>query len=157
MAEKRKTWTSAISLNWFTVGIPLLVIALVIILTTRTDKVTRLMVASQTGHADIVEKLLANGVNPNAVNGTNSALITAIRNRKLAVAKVLLSHGADANLDASTGVTPLTWAVRTGDLELVKTLVQSGANPDRRNANGKTAADEARNSPDILQLLSHSQ
>jgi ankyrin repeat protein len=114
----------------------------------------RLIVASQTGHAEVAEKLLADGVNPNAVNGTNSALIIAIRSRKPAVVKVLLSHGANANLAAGTGITPLSWAVRTGDLELIKALVQAGADPDRRNKDGTTAADEARNSPEILLLLS---
>jgi hypothetical protein len=152
MAEKARS--SAINLNWFTVGVPLLAIALVIILTTRTNNVTRLIIASQTGNVDVVTKLLDNGVNPNAVNGTNSALITAIRNREPDVVKLLLSHEADPNFDAGTGVTPLTWAVRSGDLGMVKTLVQSGANPARRNADGKTASDEARNSPDILRLLS---
>jgi len=32
--------------------------------------------------------------------------------------------------------------------------VVTGANPDRRNADGKTAVDEARNRPEVLQLLS---
>jgi hypothetical protein len=120
---------------------------------TTPSKTTRLIVAAQTGHADVVEKLLVSGVNPNAVIGTNCALIAAIRNRKLAVLNTLLSHGANANFDAGTGVTPLAWAVKVGDLELVKALIQSGADPNQRSADGKTAADEAQHSPEILRLL----
>jgi ankyrin repeat protein len=96
---------------------------------------------------------LAKGANPDAANGANSALIIAIRNHKHSVVGVLLSRGANANFDAGTGFTPLTWAVRMGDSDLIDTLIQFGANPNQRNANGKTASDEARNLPEILQLL----
>jgi ankyrin repeat protein len=113
-----------------------------------------MMAASGTGNAAVVKLLLDKGVSADVVAGNSSPLITAIRNRKIAVVGLLLSRGADANFDASTGVSPLSWAVRTGDIDLAKALLQFGADPDKRNADGKSAVDEARDSPAMLQALS---
>jgi ankyrin repeat protein len=153
MRPYNSTWLATSNLNWLTVGLPFAVILCLIISKTTPSKATRLIIASQTGQKEMVEKLLGRGVDPNSVNGTSSPLITAIRGQRITVVKTLLSHGADANFDAGTGITPLTWAVKTGNLELVRSLLQSGANADRSNADGTTAVKEAQKFPEILQAL----
>jgi ankyrin repeat protein len=153
MSQAKRNGIFDFSLNWLTVGLPLAVLAFLVILRTLPTNATRIVVASQTGHAEIVERLLDRGINPNLTNGTNSLLIVAVRSKQMEVAKVLLARGADPNLTAGTGITPLSWAIRTGDPALVEILVQSGADPQLRSINGKTAFDEAQSVTSILEVL----
>ncbi len=43
------------------------------------------------------------------------------------VLRLLLQHGADINIRAANGSTPLHWAAQQGRLEVVTELVHSGA------------------------------
>jgi ankyrin repeat protein len=153
MITVRSNGRSGFSLNWLTVGVPLALIALLVTYRALPPKNVRLIVAAQTGHVDVVERLLQQGISPDAVSGTNSPLVIAIRHRQHAIVRVLLDHGANANFGAGSGVTPLSWAVRTDDSDLVEALVHAGANPELPNADGKSARDEAKSAPEILKLF----
>jgi ankyrin repeat protein len=50
----------------------------------------------------------------------------AARNGQLQVVEVLLSFGADVNIQ-----TPCLWAAYTGNIEIIERLVQHGAVPSR--------------------------
>lgn len=54
----------------------------------------------------------------------------------------LVAAGADVEREAF-GCTPLTEAAEAGDLAMVRTLLEAGADPSRRDAEGATAADRA--------------
>jgi hypothetical protein len=41
----------------------------------------------------------------------------------------LLSYGADVNVRGENGQCPIHWAVQSGDLEVIKLIVQAGADP----------------------------
>jgi hypothetical protein len=56
----------------------------------------------------------------------------------------LLARGADINATSKTGQTPLMVAVRNGKTETVRVLLRKGADPTRKDAEGKSAADHAK-------------
>jgi ankyrin repeat protein len=66
------------------------------------------------------------------------------------VSKVRQRLAEDRNLvdAASARGGPLHEAARAGSLEVVKLLLEAGADPERRNAEGRTALDLARERPD---------
>lgn len=62
--------------------------------------------------------------------------VTAIR--------TLLKHGAEQDLAAADGMTPLMLAASQGAIECVCTLLMAGANPTRADQKGMTAIDHAK-------------
>lgn len=106
-----------------------------------------LSTAAANGDAPLVEELLRTGAQ---VNGTNRFGRTAIQVMMMgseAVARVLLSHGANPNVaDPSTGTTPLHDAARAGYLGTVRLLVRYEASPqalDRWRLRPVDLADDA--------------
>jgi ankyrin repeat protein len=94
------------------------------------------------GHADIVEFLLDKGVEVNSPS-KNSLRVTplhsAIANRRTAIVKLLLEHGADVNTTQADDFTPLHEAAQNGMLDVTQWLLDRGANVNARlSSNGKT-------------------
>ena len=56
----------------------------------------------------------------------------------------LISKGADVNLPDEHGFTPLFVAARRGHSDIVQLLLESGADAHRRNYEGKTAINMAK-------------
>ncbi|MGH8229873.1 MAG: ankyrin repeat domain-containing protein [Steroidobacteraceae bacterium] len=123
---------------------------------------TALMLASRTGVLPIVRLLVRRGANVNArehVHG-QTALMWAAAQGYPDVVRYLVRHGASVNtretfndwLDKATqftsepraqyrpegGLTPLLYAIRSGCLECVKSIVRSGANVDQPTPDGVT-------------------
>ena len=48
----------------------------------------------------------------------------------------LLAHGADPNVRAREDMTPLHWAAKMGQLEIVRMLLMAGAEPHPRSVRG---------------------
>ena len=72
------------------------------------------MMASQQGHLDVVQALLAKGADVNAKdNDGATALMLASQNGHLDVVQALLAKGADVNAKANDGVTALIRPPRT--------------------------------------------
>jgi ankyrin repeat protein len=97
---------------------------------------TSLMFAARQGDVASARVLLAAGARPNDVapDGT-SALVLASYSGHGDVAALLLSKDANPNLP-DAGYTALHTAVLRGDLELVRTLLKYGANPNARITQG---------------------
>jgi ankyrin repeat protein len=98
------------------------------------------------GHADIVAWLLDHGANVNqaAANSQRvTALHAAVARGNVPLARMLLEHGADANVKQESGLAPLHEAAANGNSELVRLLVDHGAAIDQKTDAGKTAADFA--------------
>ena len=104
-----------------------------------------LIEASELGHAEVVKLLLSAGANVSSIYwddcGEHSALSIAAVNGHLEVSRLLLAAGADANQYA-----PILGAVRQGDTDMVKLLVENGAevnchpDPDRPRTTPLTEA-----------------
>ncbi|KAI3688006.1 hypothetical protein L1987_81712 [Smallanthus sonchifolius] len=97
------------------------------------------------GHVDILRLLLVKGVNVDAVTKDgNTALHLAVEERRRDCARLLLTSGAQFDIcNSSAGETPLHIAAALGDENMVKLLIQMGANKNIQNRDRKTAYDVA--------------
>ena len=71
--------------------------------------------------------------------GADAELFSAIRKNDLAAVRTLVRNGAAANTKDSDGATPLMQAALSASPEVVKFLLDSGADPNAANAAGVTA------------------
>ncbi|XP_071839334.1 cyclin-dependent kinase 4 inhibitor B-like [Apostichopus japonicus] len=101
--------------------------------------------AALNGETKRIEKLLAKGTDPNALDTSGyTALHYACRNNNEDIATLLLSHGADINITTrSGGASPLHRAAYMGHVRLTKFLLNKGANPSLQDTDGKTALHKA--------------
>jgi ankyrin repeat protein len=89
-----------------------------------------LHMAAMGGQKTMVELLLSRGANVNARDGSGeTALLTSARIGYWAVFEVLLAHNADVNARAQ-GRTALSYAAENGNLEMVKMLLATKADPN---------------------------
>lgn len=122
----------------------------------------------------VLERLLEAGANPNATRGDESALHLAVWRDELPAVKILLKFRADPNARLSAhrygsgNRTPLHFAIggplgvelskaesRPVNLEIVKELLEHGADVQAKSELGTTPLDEARQTGNsaLLQLL----
>jgi len=97
-------------------------------------------------------------INANLQDGRgNTALLIAAERGWDEGVQILIKYGANVNLANMSGETPLIRAVQVHDINVVRELLDAGANPDRTdNVTGKSARDYARDEaryPQILKLL----
>jgi ankyrin repeat protein len=94
------------------------------------------------GHQETVEALLTAGAEVNVATRETmkvTPLHSAAAARQLAIARVLIAHGAKVNAgQAESGFTPLHEAAANGDLEFAKLLLEHGADINSKMADGKT-------------------
>ena len=120
-----------------------------------------LLIAAQNNHKDTVEILLSHNANPNLrakENGYTSLHMPTYRGYGKIV-KMLLSAGANPNVQDNDGDTPLLLAAREGHNNIVKILINENADLDIKNNNGDTALALAsyRNHQEIAKLLLETQ
>ena len=63
-----------------------------------------------------------------------SPLITAVKNRDLAKTKYYIKSGYAINITDNLGNTPLTYAIRNEDYDIMLTLLESGADPEIKDS-----------------------
>jgi ankyrin repeat protein len=95
-------------------------------------------------HGDIkaLEILLEYGANPNLPN-KKSALLKAIQDRRTKAIALLIENGAEINIKQrdpyydDNETTPLFLATEKGEIQIVKVLLENGANPNIEVTNNK--------------------
>lgn len=114
---------------------------------------TPLMRAAKEGRLDIVEELLAAGVDLTVTNtdGCN-ALWLACYNGSHAIIETLIAAGIDIDLQNANGASALMYVASNSKPDLVKLLLEKGANPKLKNFDDFSALDLAA-SVDCLKLL----
>ena len=87
------------------------------------------MVATQFGHTDICDLLLAHGSNVNDIQTItkSTALHIAVQQGHQALTETFLSWGAEVDPQDHAGVRPLHYACQGGHLEYVFALLKAGA------------------------------
>jgi ankyrin repeat protein len=127
------------------------------------SKLTALIIASAMVHTKLVELLLNNGADPNAMEEKGfTSLARVVRDSRygidftdkdkiVTIVNFLLAHGADPNFrvmnkrfqatnDLSlTGATPLLLAAEVSNTSAVKALLEAGADPRMTTEQGTTA------------------
>jgi ankyrin repeat protein len=116
--------------------------------------------AAEHGHLDLVQELVATGVDVNARGAGGVALAGAAYSGRIDVVKYLLGRGAEVNaVDRNTGgmgETPLLYASRSNaenSFEIVALLLKTGASVNAQDQRGATALMNALDHPDIVSLL----
>jgi ankyrin repeat protein len=106
------------------------------------DGATALILASENGHASLIETLITSfdqDINARD-NNDNTALMKAAMNGHLSVVSILIDKDANPNLKNSDGLTALMAAAKNGQEKVVQYLVDSGlVNIDEQGAEGRTA------------------
>ena len=100
--------------------------------------VTPLERAAENASTAMVEKLLAAGASANAAQTSGlTLLMTAARTGNVQVVNALLAHGADVNAATTeTKSTALIWAVAEPHPDIVRALLDAGADPHTSTAKG---------------------
>ena len=113
--------------------------------------------AALRGHVDVVRELLGLGV---AVDGGDesgeTALVRASRYGRADVVRVLVVEaGADVNKAVKEGKMPLIWACQREKKDVVRVLLEAGADAGIVDEDGWTALDVARDNghDDVVQLF----
>ena len=91
------------------------------------------MTAISNNNAAAVELLLVHGAKASTDNlNEMSPLMKGVLRKNPTIVKLLLSYGAEANIDTPTSgrITPLGFATEMEDVEMVRTLLEEGADPD---------------------------
>ena len=110
--------------------------------TTRGDSRESLaMITARAGHADVLRRLVAHGADVNATERIRSqtALMWAAAERHPEAVRVLAAAGADLEARSSTGITPLMFAIRAGDIPTTGELLDQGADLTVTAPDGTTA------------------
>ena len=110
---------------------------------------TPLQYAARLGHKEIVELLLAHGADVNYVgeNWDSTAAEHAMKSNHTEIVRMLISKGAD--------ISPLHFALYMKDEAKVRSLIEGGADVNRRKPNGSTYLNSAigKGLKDIAELL----
>jgi len=99
---------------------------------------TPLHLAATYGHVALVDLLLANGADIDAVGLGGSPLHRAVLAKEPAMVGLLLDRGADVDAVAPNGMTPLGRAAILGQCESVALLLAHGADVDIADGAGRT-------------------
>ena len=108
------------------------------------DLRTPLLLAVVRGSRDVVELLLANGADTEWRDAFGcTALHYAVEVRARDLVTLLLAHGADVNAGttqgSTIGATALMGSAHAGDLEIIKVLLENGAQIEQVDQHGFTA------------------
>jgi len=105
---------------------------------------TPLMRAAKDGRLDIIEELLAAGVDLHVTNADGcNALWLACYNGSHALIERLIAAGIDLDLQNGNGASCLMYVASNSKPDLVKLLLEKGANPRLKNFDDFSAFDLA--------------
>lgn len=123
------------------------------------DRFRPLQIAAANGHLEVVDVLLKNGAQVDACDhkfeGPSSAIDIAIIGGEVPMWKLMLRYVDVEFFDKKSRSSAIQLAARTGDLALVRYLLEKGAFLATKDVNGRTALHEAAKMgwADVCELL----
>ncbi|KAL8683543.1 MAG: hypothetical protein Q9186_000455 [Xanthomendoza sp. 1 TL-2023] len=118
------------------------------VISSNVEGLTALYVAVSRGHLDVVEKLLAEGADPNTrTQSQETALHRAAESGHQKIALLLLRYGIDVVAQDDRGWTALDWAIRGNHVALVSLLILNGSESEAMQKYGQSLVFWARDSP----------
>ncbi len=105
------------------------------------NEVAPLHLAASQGDTGTAEALIVSAkanVNGRSLATQRTPLHYAAEGDRMAVADLLLQHGAEVDAQDAYGETPLHYAVREGSVATVELLISQGADVNARNGSGST-------------------
>lgn len=96
--------------------------------------------ATRGGNIKEMQDFLAQGGDVNTIDPDYdmTLLMSAVKNKKPEIVKILIAKGADVNGKSKNGMTPLMYAANIGDINIFKLLIAGGANANARTNYGST-------------------
>lgn len=121
--------------------------------TVAQDKGEQLYEAVTKNNEDKVEELIEKGADVNFVKEAGpwmkvSVLITAVNNKNLEIARLLLDNKADVNWKDGFNTSAILYAASSGSIEMVKLLLEHGADINGNDGKGNTVLTAAKESKD---------
>lgn len=106
---------------------------------------TALHAAAWAGDLAEVRQLIEAGADPDTLDSSGeTALFGAAASARIEVVAYLLSIGARHDLHENTlGLTPLHWAASHGGVDVMRLLVEAGADPSAEDRGGRMPVDLA--------------
>ncbi|XP_065842377.1 mitochondrial disaggregase-like [Oscarella lobularis] len=139
-------------------------------------KIRDLLHTGRSGDAEKTKRIIGKGIDVNSTHELGwSTLHVAVINDQIEVVKVLLDAGADVDteipyklvffemreggfldefsLEEFLGLTPLHYALILENVEIIKLLLNAGANPKKRDSQGRSSLYFAQGNPLLTSLL----
>jgi len=115
----------------------------------------QLVAAGKASDLEAVKNLIIEGANVNAIDDGYTALDGAAAYGNFTLCSYLLSRGADPNLTGAGRPLPLTLAVESKNVEVIKLLLGAGAHIDATSTEGESALMRAvvNDSPILVHFL----
>jgi ankyrin repeat protein len=101
----------------------------------KADSAEALFEAIRRNDLSSVKRMVAEKIDLNIEHEGQNALSVALKRGNLAISKLLLERGADINRDSSL----LFFIAQSGDTEMVKFMLRSGADPNSKSPSGSPA------------------
>ena len=101
--------------------------------------------AARKGDVQSITELVKSGQSPDKESGVNgwTPLMHAVHTNELKSVEAVVRAGADVNRSCCQGLTPLILASGNGQQEIVRVLLNQGADAMHRGDDGRTALDVA--------------
>jgi len=113
----------------------------------KNEKATAFLTAASNGQLDVVEKLIAEGIDINTKSITgDTALSLAANGGHVDTVNCLIGHNADVNIQNANGTSALIFAYQKGYQQIAELLITNGADVNAVNHKGESALDLSRQS-----------
>ncbi|MCD6013184.1 MAG: putative multiple ankyrin repeat single kh domain protein [Flavipsychrobacter sp.] len=86
---------------------------------------------------------------PKSPKGRTPLMVACAYYSGKSICNMLIDRGADVNVAAQDCSTPLMVAAQSAKLDVVELLLKKGANPNAKDASGKTALEYAKNATEL--------
>lgn len=97
---------------------------------------TPLLLSCELGHVNCARILLQNGASPNVCNDRGETCLHKSINESFEIVSLLLEYNCNPNQFSGNGMSPLCLAIQSKNIDIVRKLIENGADPNLSSVNG---------------------